>query len=264
MLHVATVATHPKYYFPYLEKTCSKWNVKLTVLGMGEKWGGYVWKFKKILEFLRSVPGDDVVCFVDGYDVVATKDLNELVPKFLEIRNRENCDMIVAKDSFLAFPFDRILHIYFGSCNGVRINSGTYIGYASDLLQILSDAVIRNPDEQDDQRLLTQYCSLFPKKFYIDMRNELFQVCPAPLQEMKLNKHRPFFAHAPGCAYLTNVVTDMGYTVDPKIKEELRAYFLKKVYEHTVVFFKRHFLIIVAFILILILVIRILKGRSTR
>lgn len=261
MLRVATVATHPKYYFHYLEKTCARWQVKLEVLGMGEKWEGYVWKFTKILEFLRSVPPEDIVCFVDGYDVIATRDLNELVPKFLEIKEREKCDMIIAKDYAVPFPLDKILHVYFGTCNGIRINSGTYIGYSADLLCILENALKIFPDEKDDQKLLTDYCSLSSKKFYIDMESELFQVSLIPMKEMKLNKRRPFFAHAAGCGYLTDILVDMGYTVDPNIKKELRMYLIKKEFEHTVVFLKRHFLIILAVILVLVLIFRMLRGR---
>jgi len=264
MLRVATVATHPKYYFHYLEKTCARWNVKLEVLGMGEKWEGYVWKFKKILEFLRSVPADDIVCFVDGYDVVATRDLNELVPKFLEIKERENCDMIVAKDHTFLFPLNKIANVYFGTCNGIQINSGTYIGYSLDLLRILEDALKIFPDEKDDQKLLTNYCSIYSNKIYIDKQSDLFQASVVPMKEMKLNKKRPFFAHAAGCGYLTDILVDMGYSVDPNIKKELRTYLIKKASEHTLVFLKRYFLVILAVILAVILVIILILRLSKR
>jgi len=262
MLHIITVATESKYYYPYLEKTCAKWNVKLTTLGMGEKWRGYVWKFKKVLTFLKSVDPDDIVCFVDGYDVICTRDLNELVPTFLKIKERKKCDIIIAKDHSLMFPIDKILHIYFGTCNGIRINSGTYIGYAKDLLDILQDAMRLQPDEKDDQRLITGYCSLYSKRFYIDKKPEFFQVNLLPLTEAKLNKKKPFFVHAAGCGYLTNILTEMGYVVDPQIKLGLKNYLIKKNFEHVTVFIKRYFLFIVGIILLIVLLIRYIKFRS--
>ena len=259
MLHVVTVATESKYYYPYLEKTCGEWNIKLTTLGMGEKWGGYVWKFKKVLAFLKSIDPNDIVCFVDGYDVVCTRNLNELVPMFLKIKEREKCDMVIAKDHSLIFPLDKILHLYFGTCNGTRINSGTYIGHAKDVLDILQEATRLQPNEQDDQRLLTGYCSLYEKRFYIDKKVELFQVNLIPLTEAKLPRKRAFFVHAAGCGFLTNVLTEMGYDVDPQIKRDLRKYLIKKEYEHMMVFIKRYFFFIIAIIVGLILIVRYVR-----
>jgi hypothetical protein len=138
MLHIVTVATDSKYYLPHLEKTCKDiGGVELTVIGLGEKWGGYIWKFQKMLDFLRKVPREDVVCFVDGYDVICNRDLSDIIPKFLKVRNRKKCKMIIAKDHCV-FPLDVILHVYFGKCDGTRVNSGTYLGYAGDVLDIES------------------------------------------------------------------------------------------------------------------------------
>jgi hypothetical protein len=260
MLHIVTVATESKYYYPYLVKTCAEWKVNLTTLGMSEKWGGYVWKFKKVLTFLKSIDPNDIVCFVDGYDVVCTRDLNELVPMFLKIKARENCDIIIAKDQPLMFPFDKVLQLYFGSCNGTRINSGTYIGHAKDVLNILQEATRLQPDEQDDQRLLTGYCSLYANRFYIDKKAELFQVNLIPLTEAKLPKKRAFFIHAAGCGYLTNVLTEMGYEVPPQIKRDLRKYLIKKEFEHIIVFITRYFLWIIAIIVVLILIVRYVRA----
>lgn len=44
-VHVVTVATESKSYFPYLVESCKRHGGQLEVLGMGEKWEGFNWKY---------------------------------------------------------------------------------------------------------------------------------------------------------------------------------------------------------------------------
>lgn len=240
VIRVVTVATESRYYFPYLRETCKDiGGADLVVLGMGEQWGGYIWKFQKMLEYLKSIPGDEIVCFVDGYDVICVRNLKEMETKFLRIRKRKKCKMVIAKDHNV-FPLDVILHVYFGKCGETRVNSGTYVGYASDILEILTAATRIFPEEKDDQRLITRYYALYPKKFYIDMFCDFFQVSLTPMKEFCIEPGRkPFFIHAAGCGWMTNVITKMGYKVDPNVKKNLKSYFVKKELDHIKAFLTR-------------------------
>lgn len=233
MLHIVTVATDNLYYLPYLRQTCADMGAKLIVLGMGEKWGGYVWKITKMIDFLKTVSPTDIVCFVDGYDVICTRSLSYLVPTFLEIINREKCKIIIAKDS-IALP-SIIRKLYFGYCKNTSINSGTYIGFAYDILDTLIRAQSLYPTETDDQKLLTSYCNHNPGDFYIDIHSEIFYVASTiPLQTAIIPQNiHPFFVHAPACGYLDDVLQNMGYVADPSIKRQLRSYVIRKTLEHT-------------------------------
>ncbi len=248
MLHVVTVATESAYYLPYLQKTCSQFGSKLEILGYGEKWNGYTFKFEKMVDFLRSIPLDDIVCFIDGYDVICVRDLSALIPTFLYIRDRERCQIVIAQDGGI-IP-DAVSSIYFGKCKNTFINSGTYIGFAGDILTTLTDAHHMNPNEKDDQRLITEYCRLHPKKFYIDKHNEVFLAYAWPLSEARISGN-PFFVHAPGCGYMSNLLENMGYTVDPNIKKDLRRYFFRKGGEHASVFLQRYVIWVLLFIMII-------------
>lgn len=53
-LHIVTVATESKYYFPYLVESCKKYGKELEVLGYGEKWKGFNWRFKLMIEYLKN------------------------------------------------------------------------------------------------------------------------------------------------------------------------------------------------------------------
>jgi hypothetical protein len=49
--------------------------------------------------------------------------------------------------------------LFFGTCNDDRINSGTYIGYVKDILEIIQQIYELNPkNDADDQVLMIQYC----------------------------------------------------------------------------------------------------------
>jgi len=54
-LHIVTVATESKYYFPYLVQSCERNGIKLKVLGYGEKWLGFNWRLRKMIEYLKTL-----------------------------------------------------------------------------------------------------------------------------------------------------------------------------------------------------------------
>ena len=84
-LYIVTVATESKFYFPYLIKSCKNNGVQLKILAYGEKWKGFNWRFKLVLDYLKSLNGNDIVCFVDGYDVICTRNLKTLPNIFLNL-----------------------------------------------------------------------------------------------------------------------------------------------------------------------------------
>ena len=114
-LHIVTVATDPKYYFPYLVESCKRNGKELEVLGFGEKWKGFYWKYELMIEYLKSVSENDIVCFIDGYDVICTRDLNELKESFIKIKNEKNCKIIVGHDKIKKnnFLFKLFHNIFF-------------------------------------------------------------------------------------------------------------------------------------------------------
>jgi len=54
-LHIVTVATESKYYFPYLVESCKKHGKSLEVLGKGETWKGFNWRYKKMMIYLQTI-----------------------------------------------------------------------------------------------------------------------------------------------------------------------------------------------------------------
>ena len=185
MTHILTVATEIKYYMPYLIESVKKHNNNLTILGLGEKWQGFNWRFKLIHDYVSKLNPNDVVCVVDGYDVLCVRDLNLLKLKFEEVRNRENCKIVVGNDKVLNFVNYIANNLFFGYCKNEALNAGTYIGYAGDVGEIIMKIYNLNPNnDADDQILFTKYCNE-SNDIYIDVYNELFVSISCPLKEIE-------------------------------------------------------------------------------
>ncbi len=219
-VYIVTVATESDFYYPYLVESCKRHNANLTVLGFGEKWKGFNWKYTKMLEYLKTKKNNDIICFVDGYDVICTRDVDDLGETFIKLKNKYDCKMIVSYDDS---EFTLLNNIYFGKCDEILINSGLYIGFAKDLLEILDNVQKLNPDEiADDQTLLTQYCNLKPSNIQIDISNNLFLSLVRPIKELHdyvtiidnnviYNNKKPYFIHAPAGGYLDKLIIQLGY-----------------------------------------------------
>jgi hypothetical protein len=260
-LHIVTVATESKYYFPYLIESCKRHGKELEVLGYGEKWNGYNMKYRLMIDYLKKLPNDDIVCFVDGYDVLCVRDLNEMKTIFLEIRNNTNNKIIIAKDNFY---FSYISILFFGKCNNYSINSGTYIGYVSDLSEIINKIhESNNKDDEDDQVLMSKYCNNSEKDFYIDINNEFFLVLGYPLEEIYkyisinnnnviYNSKKPFFIHAAGSGYLDEIIKNLGYNIIPnKIKNEVYNNLYNKIVNLNIIKIMKKIIILIIFFIIL-------------
>jgi hypothetical protein len=246
-LYIITVATQSKYYFPYLIESIKKNNNKLKVLGFNQEWKGFNWKFNLMKTELNSYKLDDIVCFVDGYDVMCVRDLNLLINEFIKIKQRENCKIIAGFDNVPNKINKLITNLYFtNNINEIVINSGTYIGYVKDILDILN--TLDQDASADDQILLNKYNKNHPGDIFIDINNELFLTVGNALSDIKkytiienntvygLNKMKPFFIHAAGCGFLDNIIIDLGYKYDHSNKNQMPSIIelIENVYKLTV------------------------------
>jgi hypothetical protein len=228
-LYIVTVATKSEFYFTYLVESCKRYGTDLTILGYGEKWKGYNWKFKLMVEFLQKIDNNDIVCFVDGFDVICNRNLNELKDEFLNLKKiNDNIKIIIAHDKTSNKSIDYISKINMNNFFDDFINSGTYIGFANDLLNILNESRKMDlKDNADDQYLLTQYYKKNKKIFYIDIQCDYFFTMNNSLNNIDnyfiikdnkayYNNKQPFFIHAPGYTVLNNLIQKLGYNLTNK------------------------------------------------
>lgn len=268
-LSVVTVSTDNKYYFDYLKNTCKKNGKDLVVLGYGEKWKGFNWRFKLILEYAKKLNPDDIICVVDGYDVISVRNLEHLPCIFNQLQKEKNCKIIVGYDNLNhGNLLNKILvYLKFGSCNSYQLNAGTYIGYVKDIIHIITNILYLNSnDHADDQVLLTKYCNSNINDVYIDIDNKIFLTIGTPLKEsaqfleFKNNSvfyrnQEPFFIHGPGKTYLNDIIKKLNYDEPNDNLENIKNNLNDNTNVFTKIFFNYPILYYVLFIVIIFLII---------
>jgi hypothetical protein len=169
-MKLVTVATHIDGYMPWLKKSCDRYKTTLYTLGLGEEWQGYNWKFLKMKEFLKSVDPNEIICFMDAYDVILLRDPSSLEEDFLSFCKLTGKKIIVGCDKPKPMYMKVLAYATFGKCDDEMLNSGTYIGKASDLLYMINEmSRISNDDPSvDDQVLLKDWCSMNTNLIHID------------------------------------------------------------------------------------------------
>jgi len=236
-VHFVTIATESKYYFPYLLKSCEKFNYNLKILGFGEKWKGFNWRNKLVLEYLNELNENDIIIFIDAYDVIFIRDSVEFEKTFLNLYKQHNFKMIVGYDNLKHSLFlNKIMvKFLFGSCNGVSLNAGTYGGFVKDIKIIIRNILtINNENEADDQVMLTKYCNENNNDVFIDTENKLFLTLDKPFHfiednlifnnknQIQYNNNFPFILHAPGSSFLDKTINKLQLDTDCQVNKEIR------------------------------------------
>lgn len=104
---------------------------QVVVLGANQKWGGWPWRCKKIVEHCSSVNPNTIIVFCDSYDLLVFGNPTE----FMNIFRRRGCDVLFGVD-YLCCKHG-FLNAIKPSCSGsvfkdrnVYINGGGIIGRA--------------------------------------------------------------------------------------------------------------------------------------
>lgn len=268
-LHIITVSTNNDFYFPNLQISCNINGKQLTTLGYGDEWKGFNWRYLKMIEYLKQLNVNDIVCFVDGYDVICVRNLQYLKDEFIAIKKKTNCKIIVGYDNHnLITKIPSLL--YFSTCKNLLVNAGTYIGYVKDVLYVIEQIYNLNPNnDADDQILLSKYCNLYPDNIWIDYDGKIFLTLFRPHQEINdfvtinnnneviYNGNKPFFIHAPAGGYLDQLIINLNYDQNNagKIKNKLFYKNINKIPYYFKEFCYNNYLLIILCILVIIIIV---------
>ena len=175
---VVTVATEKKGYYDLLVKSCEIHGLTLITLGLGMKWTGFSMKYRLMREYLHSIPENEIIVFVDAYDVIINDNEESIITKFTSF----GTDIVFGTQDGL------LSKMTFTHCFGHVLCGGCYIGYASrikQLLHILNDPVLIEETDGDDQEMLNRACSnnfeFFDEFVSADADNILFFTTDASL-----------------------------------------------------------------------------------
>lgn len=221
-LHVYTVATRPDPALDALIDSCHRKGLGLHVLGINNLWQGFGNKYLWTAEYLdlQRLSGDDVMVFVDAYDVLALADEREILEKF-----RESAARIIFTAEKTCYPDPSLAVRYPRSPTSFKyLNSGGAIGYVSDVRAMIEMIGFQTTD--DDQRAITRFFLDHPGRIALDTQCTfflpLFAVGDAEL-DLDLNEgrvvlretgRRPCFLHGngPSVTYLHDLGQRLGVT----------------------------------------------------
>lgn len=220
---ICCVATHSDRYFPSLQDSCKKNKCNLKVLGWGEKWKGFGMKYRLMEEFVNNIDNNEIIMFVDAYDVVILQDSRIIENKFKSLN-------IPILFSIEPQPKSLIEHYLskkqFSTCQNQFLNSGTYMGYCYAIKKFLSEIRCEN-DNCDDQINLLDLCNKshysknlsYPYYKFLDIKKEIFLNCRDENHYRILrnkiynynNNYSPCVFHGYGYYNMDNIVNLYGY-----------------------------------------------------
>lgn len=168
-------------------------------LGLGKRYVDTFSKFEAFSAFLAEKPlqDSDVVCFVDGYDVVQRRtDLEEFVAKFKEFR----ADLIFGAETN-CWPSPWMAHLFGPSPTKYKYpNCGTYVGYVWAIKRMLNWDEYRQ--SFDDQGLVHDfYLNVKDVRIALDYRQTLFQTGTF-VSWSELDASQAWFVHFNGKSHL--------------------------------------------------------------
>jgi hypothetical protein len=232
-MKLVCVATHSERYYPYLKLSAERNNFDLVTLGWGEKWKGFGWRFELMRKYLKSLKTDEIICFIDGYDVIILEDIKTLEQKFISQINGDKSKIILAveseTDSNIGNFIIKVWSNFFSyKCDNKLINAGTYVGYSSTLLNVF-DSMCREfecKSDSDDQIILQRYCATNLNKFIFDTNSNIFLTMGDPIKPIIPNTNyikienktliykstiTPSIFHAPAYSDIDDIVKGLDY-----------------------------------------------------
>jgi len=166
----------------YLIQSAKQFDIKLTIL-LSNNWIGFESKIFGILEHIQSIPEDELICFIDAYDVLFTSDTDSILSTFLNL----NCDILFSSE-LICYPNNNLesYNKIYKNCkcltNYIYLNSGGFIGYKKDVMKMLTwktrEEISNICKVGGDQNYFTQYffyIKSYSSRIILDIEQKLFQ-----------------------------------------------------------------------------------------
>ena len=186
-----TVATEDRPELRRLQKTAARYAVNLTVLGMGQPWrggdmarqAGGGQKVNLLRPALEDLAEDQIVLFMDGYDVVVTGHVRRILASYEQLGTA----VVFAAEPF-CWPDRELADRYPETDSPWRfLNSGCFIGRAGALRQLLSKPIA---DADDDQLYYTRQFLSGEHDIVLDTGCLIFQCLNGSLDSMEVDRAR--------------------------------------------------------------------------
>lgn len=163
---IITVATKEQGLFNELIN--NKFNVNITVLGMGMKWTGFKMKYELVYNYIKNMDDNKIIIFVDGFD----SEINKHPDIAVNLFKQNNYKILFSKQyNGNNIIFKNILNkIFYGKYGDNHVaNSGLYMGYIKYIKPFLFN--LNNTFCNDDQVVTNKNLT---NDISIDINNEIF------------------------------------------------------------------------------------------
>ena len=291
-VYVVTAANKSEGYYDILKESCIRNRCELTTLGFGEKWGGYVWKYKKMREYLKTIKPNDIVIFVDGFDVIMTEDIDTVMKKYKKFE-KDIVISIAYESDYSKLIAKRLYKLVEYNGNEYSVNTGLYMGKCETLLKMY-DLIDQNhgfKNYNEDQLLMSVFlnnskkfmkkyialdtdATLFNNAMRVNIKDYVFDssgdkklnISYKNNQILNTFKQPSSFLHGPASARLTPYLEKLGYTNIPDIAplSNARALFYSKLFLAGMFWHDWVIIFIVLLIVVFTIVLTVMIVRAIR
>ena len=257
-VHVVTAANKSDGYYEILKESCIRNGCELTTLGFGEKWGGYVWKYTKMREYLKTIKSDDIVVFVDGFDVVMTEHIDIVMKKYKTFE-KDIVLSVAYECEYSKLITKRLYKFVKYNGNEYSVNTGLYMGKCETLLKMYNlidqnhgfknyneDQLLMSVFLNNNMKFMNKYiafdikATLFNNAMRVNIKDYVFDssgdkqlnISCKNNQILNTFKQPSSFLHGPASARLTPYLEKLGYENIPDIVplSNARALFYSKLF----------------------------------
>ena len=176
MLHIFTLGSGEISRFDTLKQSADFSGLNINFVEK-DSWNGFYDKIVFMKEQFANIPDHDIICFIDGFDVITTTNREEIYEKFIAM----DCDVLFSAESnaFPAYLKESYQNMKHTSCFKY-LNSGGMIGYKHALVNILNWKTIQETLEicanGTDQAYFSKYYleNYEKKRIKLDTNGSIF------------------------------------------------------------------------------------------
>lgn len=202
---VLSVATHNERMMDIFQKSCENNNCDLRILGFGDKWQGFGWRWTLIYKWLEShkIEDSEIVLVTDAFDSCIVAHSKLIETKFKEF----NSPMVFScEPSSIYFHWISAYYRWRVFGPDPIINGGSYIGYCGAIKKFI--AQLKYKPSTDDQRFLTSLYKMVHMK--VDFDYKIF------FHHCAWMKHKGFIPDTcvvtfPASGYTPEILQKLGY-----------------------------------------------------
>lgn len=236
-MRIVAVATHKERMFDIFKKSAEKNDIPLDILGMGQKWKGFGWRWTLILKHLETIDHKELILVTDAFDTIILKNAEAFEKTFKTF----NSPIVFSKDPE-ANEFIYLARYYRWRVFGEDpiVNGGTYIGTCSAIKKFIKRIKYKN--NTDDQRFLTSLCKMIHMEIDYDYKLMYHSVAWRKYTPMPDTCVVTF----PAGGHTKSILKHIGYDYDPKKESFIEASILAwRRIKHYTPFFWRELIVLV-------------------